>query len=1454
MISSCARILRSSFAVALVAFGSYSTFVAGQAQQQGPAKTMGSQGPVDPASRKALIERRFLSKHPMPQRHLGGVLPGANVLDRLADRQDALKQRLQAAHVSQAVSTATSAGPYPGIALRPMLPTNQLPTSVAAGDFNKDGHMDFVIANGDTNDLWLYLGNGDGTFQLPRIIPLSKGLSPVYVAAADLRKNGTLDLVVAEFDTSTIGVLLGNGDGTFGFEQAYALPQPPAALVVDDFNHDGHLDVAAVMDTLDSFSSTYPPYLALLSGDGTGNFAAPVITYNAGYYSSAVNLSSGDVNGDGLPDVLITGPGNENSEVFLNNGDGTFKAAQTILENGLATIILDGRLADVNGDGCKDAVIADAVGGAWVSLGDCSGNFRTPRAFPLGDSPAAVQVVDINGDGIPDLVTTSTPLLGGFNISSTGNTLDVAFGDGKGSFGTSRTYQGPGESLSFAVADFNGDGKPEVVTVNNDTASATLYVNDGEGAFGFPQGLYSGASNKGLPLSPEIGASFADLNGDGKTDVFFVGFSSNPDFYALSFLNDGTGKFSPALASDSGIQSQSIGDYKLGDFRHTGHMDLVAIGLDAQYSGSSQYILFMPGNGDGTFGSGTLVTANGADGLMATADFNGDGKLDLIAVNGGFNHTLTPFLGNGDGTFRAGSPVSFSDSNGEIGRVFTGDFNHDGKMDVLVLTTYNVVPANPVVWEFLGKGDGTFQPPKQLLTEFEDFALADMNGDGCPDIAQYDEYLTTNPYSPPSSELVTLTNFLCQADGTFTQSSTYSPYPGGPAPLVEYNQFGDTNDSALLGDFNGDGKQDELGWQAAPGYARYIQMLMGNGDGTFTPTYDVFPRYILNDPYYSHDLDGDGVSDLLELDILSNALNVVKGAHAPALQLELEEAVATGNQGCGWVFPDVASNSDRTAALFSSVSGVLLPSTVTIPANATSARFCYTLTSNFDWRQVFDINAQLSGDTATVYASDSYIFGFDEEISPTTVPVVYSGDTSEPITITLTAAAGYGSSVKLSCQGMPTGDNCQFGTTTLAISSGGTASTTVKLVTGADPGKYGDYPQFTIVADDGNVTRQQTIGIYVATLSILDLANGGQPLHGESPSTIAVNLTVFGIPPYTFSCSGLPAGATCSFAGTQVPYPNETTIVDTISIPAGIVDGNYPIEVTVNSGSYSSSVSETLSVVGINVQGPATSSSWAIVGTPQTIPITVQPSPGAPPGTILITCSLDVSATCSGGSVDASQGTQTMNLTLTPSQGTTPGVHQMTVTVAYSGSSQNFTFPITVVDYSGSLTPPSVTLSRGGSTTVTATLNATAGFSNAVSLACSGTTQVTCTFSPTSTQLAGGTSQTVTITLTAGNFAMARPEENRSELKGLLKLALVLPLFMVAGFGRKRRIHLVTVIAAISVLASIASCGGGGGGSGTGGGGSGGGGTSSYTVTVSASATGTSAVRTVGTVAVTVNH
>jgi len=1158
-----------------------------------PAKTT-STGKRASFDRKKLVEGRFQSAHPKPLPQLGAAVPGARLLEQhrlLAARAQSRLNAIRASSRSSAASsgsTSSTGAVLPGIQLRPTLPGGEIPTAVATGDFNQDGHMDFIMANGLTSDLWIYLGKGDGTFQLPRIVPVSKGLAPLSLVAASLRGNGILDLVLAEYDTSTVGILLGNGDGTFGYEQEYVLPDPPQAVTVNDFNHDGKLDIAAVMFTAVTPTGTEIPLVASLAGDGTGNFGAPVITYLDNEYSWAQTVDSGDVNGDGLPDLLITAPEllgtlDGGAEIYLGNGDGTFKPGVMVVPNDFFNLVSDAKFGDVNGDGCRDAVVSDYSMVSWVALGDCAGNFSQPTPFPMGDSPYAVQLADVNGDGNLDIVTSSVPTQEPNYLYTSGNTVNVALGDGKGNFSVARTYVGAGLSYSLAVADFNGDGKPDVVTANGDTDSANLFLNDGTGSFGFPQGLYMGLSNTGALLSNFAGPSIADLNGDGKPDVFLLGEGANSDFYATTLLNDGTGRLAVPLTSDSGIPgilTNDVGDYRLGDFRKTGHLDLVAVGGDTAFDPNGELILFIPGNGDGTFGKGTVTATTGADGEMAIGDFNGDGKLDFVIARGTDTHTLTPFLGNGDGTFRTGTSITFTDSNEEILRVYSGDFNKDGKLDVLIFASGNGYwTPTSAVWEIDGNGDGTFQAANELFTPFQPLTMADINNDGLMDIVRYDTF-----WPDGVSETVypaKFWNYLGQTNGTFAEKSAYSPYNPKPTnvqpiDVAPYAQFGDPLISSLVGDYNADGKLEELAFQNGDGYGNFAQILMGNGDGTFNPTYDIFSFYFANYPPFAYDLDGNGYSDLLQVDAYTaNEIQVTKGGPAPALQIEMDQPIVLANEGCALVFPDLLSNSSTTVSLSSSVAGVKVPSSVSIPASATSAKFCFSLEANYDRLQVFDINATLNGSTATAYGFATYTVGFSEALSATTVSEIYSGQSTAPITVSLTANPGYSSTATLSCEGMNPGDSCAFASNTLDVSPSAVASTTVTLTLGPSSISYGTPSNFTIVASDPNVTQRQTVAVNIAQLQIGSLNGTFSTL---SPGSIGGQVYVSGIPPYTLTCSGLPAGATCAFSGTQAPYPAPSELNWSVTVPSGIAPGNYPFQVNVSSGPATASTTSTLTV------------------------------------------------------------------------------------------------------------------------------------------------------------------------------------------------------------------------------------------------------------------------------------
>ncbi|MGA7078509.1 MAG: FG-GAP-like repeat-containing protein [Terriglobales bacterium] len=704
-----------------------------------------------------------------------------------------------------------------GFDFRPSLLTGQIPTAVATGDFNGDGKLDWAVSNGQDNSIWLYFGNGDGTSQLPTILPTA-GVGPAWMIATDLNGDGKLDLVVTEADSSTIGVFLGNGDGTFQPEAQYAVPAPPLFLVAGDFTGDGKVDIAAGM-----IGTTATGPIAVLPGDGSGHLGTALYTGDPnpsdGYW-----LAAADLNGDGKLDLIVVDPDTQEqgphagAQAYLNNGKGTFTAGQLFFANNFPPslppeLALSVAIADLNNDGCNDAVVTESYGLAYVFNGNCNGTFATPgTTYALGDIGGAIQLVDVNGDGVLDLVTSGVLLsgAGGLGLGAVaGNEVSELLGDGTGHFGPGRTYRGDLSMYSMAVADLNGDGFPDLVTANQGSNTATVYLNDGKGGFGDPQGEAFG-NDSGITNSPDSAFVFADVDGNGTLDMVLLDRQSEPTEPILitTLLNDGTGKFSAPIQSPIFAEPPDgliPGDFVLADFRNTGQLDALVVALNF----TSPFLVFAPGSGNGQFGAYTMTTPPGAMGPIAVGDFNGDGKLDFVAVSSVTNGTTTQqvlsvFLGQGDGTFQTGQSVTFQSDNrlAAPSVVYVGDFNRDGNLDVLVW--------NYGLFEFLGNGDGTFQAARLLFDTFGAFVLADVNRDGSPDIiAATDAF--GNPYGGADAydAIGVFSVFLGQADGTFQINQTYTPYlytfyePYLSGTYVPPNPF-----PGVVGDFNGDGNLD----------------------------------------------------------------------------------------------------------------------------------------------------------------------------------------------------------------------------------------------------------------------------------------------------------------------------------------------------------------------------------------------------------------------------------------------------------------------------------------------------------------------------------------------------------------------------------------------------------------------------------------------------------------------
>lgn len=345
----------------------------------------------------------------------------------------------------------------PSFAARTPLSTGSTPFTILAPDINGDAKRDLVYVQRGASNIAVRIGNGDGTFNATVNTFATGGSQPIELGLADFDGDNNADIVVSNFGSNNVGVLRGNGMGSFGAATTFTGTNMvnPHGVATADINGDGKMD--AVVTNYGS-NSVQP-----LLGDGTGKLTAQN-TIPVGTQPSAVALA--DLNGDGKLDFVSSDSGSFAMSIRLGNGVGGFSGNQT-LQNGTGSGTV--RILDVNQDNQLDIVNSGAGAYNKVNLffGNGTGVFGTPASYTVGAGPGSVAVADINRDGILDLIVAGN---GAANIT-------ILLGDGMGNFVAvpgATTFAVGTQPIGVVATDLNGDGSLDIVTA--DAGSSTLSI------------------------------------------------------------------------------------------------------------------------------------------------------------------------------------------------------------------------------------------------------------------------------------------------------------------------------------------------------------------------------------------------------------------------------------------------------------------------------------------------------------------------------------------------------------------------------------------------------------------------------------------------------------------------------------------------------------------------------------------------------------------------------------------------------------------------------------------------------------------------------------------------------------------------------------------------------------------------------------------------------------------
>lgn len=732
-------------------------------------------------------------------------------------------------------------------------------TSGRVVDIDNDGDSDVVSSkyfggfSGTANGFVVLKNNGAGFFNsTPVHYPSSKPSEFLY--SAKLNNDEYEDIIVSNtgsnFEGNTVSVYFNLGNGSFGSPANYIVGEAPVGIAAGDFNNDNKTDLAiAIYGYLGQGNS-----VAILINNGNGTFVSPVL-FPAG--NSPIKISAGKINADNFTDLAVANDDGK-VNVLINSGTGNFSARTeySFVLSGSSTFPCI-ELSDIDNDNDPDILygnngLSSGNGLAIGLLRNNGGIFPSQEYIQTTDFAGSIkdiQTADLNGDGWKDIVTASAS-------ARTTDGYQVIMNNGSGGFLPAFRNNAGQNTEDVMTGDIDNDGKIDILTADSYSMQITVHKNLGLGIFPVPDVFETGSSiagsldaadidndgdldvvvaasgraavgvpvrvmknlgngifSEGITYSIRSGgvqAKFRDLNGDNKPDILFATSISSPPYDFHYAINNGNGTF-------GAVQTKQIGacgwyDIDAADMDNDGDNDVII----TEWLGciniieSSRRIFICLNNGDAVFSNPIIKLVGPNPGPIGTGDFNLDGKMDIVTGVSGAKIELNLGTGNGD----LMPPTSFSiGSQGGATDITVEDFNHDGKLDVSSCNFWETSTMSVLY----GNGNGTFQTAVILpsahspdLLNVSGITSGDLDNDGDKDIM----------VGHNASNCISL---YYNNSGTFEYKMRAGGYSGVYAPL--------------FADFDGDNKGDIVAIGSVPpsGLQSNLMFIKGGNTGSTSP-------------------------------------------------------------------------------------------------------------------------------------------------------------------------------------------------------------------------------------------------------------------------------------------------------------------------------------------------------------------------------------------------------------------------------------------------------------------------------------------------------------------------------------------------------------------------------------------------------------------------------------------